>query len=330
MAKFLQLYASMHAHSTHSDGIYTPEELAEVGFREGYKALVLTDHDTVSGTGEMITACQNRGIECMMGIEFSAPSSEFQTHFHITAFHFDANHPDMKEYLDKMSYKETEETRILFERGREIGYIQNISWDEVLEFNKGITWLCNEHVFRAMKSKGLITDLAYRDFFLTCYGVHRGTVGPDVKFLDVNDIISLVHSAGGIACVAHPKHPYGSLDGAIGLVKHGIDGIEVWHSLLTGAERKRALEIAKEYDLFVSGGADHEGLLGGQYIRYAEPKKTKYYFPPLTLGTTKYFFEELRDCKKYPDRQAVMDALLSDGELWITNGGIDDLPFESN
>lgn len=327
MARLLQLYASLHAHSTHSDGIYTPEQLAEVGFQEGYKALVLTDHDTISGTREMITACQKRGIECMMGIEFTAPSGEFHTNFHITAFHFDPNHADLKDYLSKMSYKETEETRILFERGRQIGYIKDISWEEVLEFNNGITWLCNEHVFRAMKSKGLITDLAYRDFFLTCYGVHRGTVGPDITFLDVNEIISLIHSAGGIACVAHPKHPYGSLEAAEVLASRGIDGIEVWHSLLTGAERKRALEIAKEYDLFVSGGADHEGLLGGQYIRYAEPEKTPYYFPPLTLGTTQYFYEELRDRKKKADRRAIMDTLLSDRELWITNGGIHDLPL---
>jgi hypothetical protein len=76
----------------------------------------------------------------MMGIEFSSPSKEFQTHFHITAFHFDPNHPDIKDYLDKMSYKETEETRILFERGKDIGYIKDISWDEVLEFNKDNNW----------------------------------------------------------------------------------------------------------------------------------------------------------------------------------------------
>lgn len=328
MAKLLKHYASMHAHSTHSDGIYTPEELARVGHEEGYKALVLTDHDTVSGTQEMIDACKKRGLECMMGIEFTAPSSEFHTNFHITAYHFDPEHPHMKDYLNKMSYKETEETRILFQRGIDIGYIKDITWDEVLEFNKGITWLCNEHVFRAMKSKGLITDLQYMDFFATCYGIYRGKVGPDIKFLDVADILSLVHSAGGIACVAHPKHPYGSLEAAEGLAKQGVDGIEVWHSLLKGTERKRALEIAKEYDLFVSGGADHEGLLGGQYIRYAEPEKTGYYFPPLTLGTTKYFYEELRDNKKKSDRQDVMESLLSDDELWITNGGVRDVPLE--
>lgn len=28
-------FANLHAHSTHSDGIYTPAELVQVGFDEG-------------------------------------------------------------------------------------------------------------------------------------------------------------------------------------------------------------------------------------------------------------------------------------------------------
>ena len=98
--------------------------------------------------------------------------------FHMTAFHFDPEYPEMKDYLTKLSEKETDQTRQLFARGVDIGYIKNITWDEVLEYNKGITWLCNEHVFRAMKAKGLITDLEYEDFFVTCYGKHRDLVPP--------------------------------------------------------------------------------------------------------------------------------------------------------
>ena len=59
------IYASLHDHSTHSDGIHSPEELAQIGYDEGYRALVLTDHDTISGTGEMMTACGKLGMECM-------------------------------------------------------------------------------------------------------------------------------------------------------------------------------------------------------------------------------------------------------------------------
>ena len=327
MAKLMKMHACLHAHSTHSDGIYSPLELATIARDEGYRAIVLTDHDTISGTSDMIAAANAVGLESMLGIEFSTRAPEIDKEMHITAFHFDTQHPEMKEYLWQLSEKETHQTRVLFKRGVDIGYIKGITWDEVLEYNKGISWLCNEHVYRAMKSKGLITDHEYPEFFNTCYGPHRKEVPPKYNFLDVDEIISLVHRAGGIACVAHPGSPYGDLDCIDYLVKLGIDGIEIWHGLLKGKERRRALELALEYDLYISGGEDHSGLLGGQYSRYEKPEETRFYYPPCTLGTTKLFYEEIRDRRKSAQRAEVIKEMLADDELWISNGGFDDVPI---
>lgn len=327
MAEVMKLYASLHAHSTHSDGVYTPEKLAQIGYEEGYRALVLTDHDTVTGTDEMVAACKARGIESMLGIEFSTKFRENNCNLHITAFHFDPAYPPMQEYLALLSKKEADQTEALFYRGVEIGYIKGISWDEVLEYNRGITWLCNEHVFRAMKAKGLIDDLHYEEFFETCYGKYRKQVPSNIRVKYTDELIALVHEAGGIACLAHPMPPYGSLDIAKALVGCGLDGIEVWHAMLKGADRRAALALAKEYDLYVSGGADHEGLLGGQYDRFERPQETEYYYPPRSLGTTQYFYEEIRGKKKKDDRREVMDQMLADESLWLTNGGIADAPL---
>ena len=52
-------------------------------------------------------------------------------------------------------------------------------------------------------------------------------------------------------------------------------------------------------------------------------KNTRVHF----LGDTTPFSEELRDRKKHPDRQAVMERMLADDSLWVTNGGINDLPL---
>ncbi len=313
MAEVMKVYASLHAHSIHSDGVYTPAELAEVGKNEGYSALALTDHDTVTGNADMKRECEARGLECIFGVEFSTQSPKFDKQFHMTAFHFDPEHPEMKEYLWALSERETNQTRVLFRRGVDIGYIKGITWEEVLEYNKGISWLCNEHVFRAMKAKGLITDLEYPDFFKTCFGAHRNEVPFQMKFMDTEKLIPLVHRAGGIICLAHPK---GQLHCVEYLKSLGLDGIEVWHSMLDAPMRREALSLARKYDLFVSGGADHEGLLGGEYGRYEHPEETIFWFPPLTLGTTKFFFEEIRDAKKKPERGALMDTMLADDTLW--------------
>ena len=321
MSELLKHYASMHMHSTHSDGVYSPEELARVAKEEGLSAISLTDHDTVTGNAPMRAACDRLGLECVYGIEFSTHSAITGKSIHVTAFDFDPEEPSMKDYLYKLSEKETDQTRVLFDRGVDIGYIKNITWDEVLKYNEGISWLCNEHVFRAMKAKGLITDLEYSEFFETCYGKYRGQVPPKHSFKTTEEVISLVHGAGGIAIAAHPCDCLDLIDGLAAL---GLDGIEVWHGDLSAETRRAALAKALEHDLYVSGGEDHSGLLGGQYARYERPEETHFYFPARTLGTTKYFFEEIRDKRKKPDRKAVMRELLANDELWQKTGGMID------
>ena len=325
MAKVMNVYASLHMHSTHSDGVYAPKELVKVGFDEGYKAIALTDHDTVTGNLEVIEECKKYGLDSIFGIEFSSESEEFGRGFHITAFHFDPEYPEMKEYLYKLSEKESDQTKRLFERGVEIGYIKGITWEEVLEYNAGITWLCNEHVFRAMKAKGLITDLDYPEFFETCFGKYRSMVPPTCDFMDAKDLIPLIKRAGGIAILAHPHEQLKYLDR---LIEYGLDGIEVWHTLLPIKERREALTLAKKHDLFVSGGADHEGLLGGEYARYEKPEDTIYYAPPLTLGTTEFFYNEIKNAKKSPERQSVFEKMLADESIWVTSGTYYDKDIE--
>ena len=313
MATIMKQFANLHNHTTHSDGVFTPEEIVKVAADEGYKAISITDHDTVTGNVEAAAACRKLGLSFIPGIEFSTRSDNLRTWFHMTAFHFDPTHPKLSEYLRRLSERETHQTKTLFDRGISIGYIKGITWKEVLEYNGDITWLCNEHVFRAMKAKGLVTDYDYPAYFENVFGKHRAEVPPLHPFMHVEELIPLVHDAGGIICVAHPSvHLHTIPD----LCKLGLDGIEVFHSLLSAEQRRQALALACEHDLFVSGGSDHEGLCGGAYARYENYMETEFYFPPLTLGTTEFFFNEIKENKKNPDRVAVMQALLADDSLW--------------
>lgn len=307
----MKLYANLHLHSTHSDGVDTPAKLAQLVYEEGYRAAALTDHDSVSGNAEFMAACRALGMESIFGIEFSAKTELFKNQktgkpgfFHLTAFDFDPEYPAMKEYLHQMSMRETDQTRILFHRGIEIGYIKGITWDEVLEYNKGITWLCNDHVFRAMKAKGLITDLEYTEYFETCFGKHRKEIAPLYDFKYDYEIIKLVHEAGGIVCLAHLTEQLAKLPGieetgfapyVDRLIEMGLDGIEVWHGLLNEEQRKEVYQLALDRGLYISGGSDHSGLCGGQYAFFEDPKQSRFWLEPLSTGTTKHHFEEIRD-----------------------------------
>ena len=292
----MKFYANLHMHSTHSDGKYNPEELAHIAKEEGYKAIAVTDHDTATGYAELKEECDKQGLQCIFGVEFSAPCPQLKKNdgtgeeFHLTAYHFDAEYPEMKEYLQQMALRETDQTRILFERGLAEGMLHDITWDEVLEYNKDIAWLCNEHVFRAMKAKGLVTDLDYFDFFYSIYGDRRGEVPPSYPFKDAEEIIKLVHDAGGIIFVAHPHKQLQHIDALIAM---GIDGMEVWHPDLTEEEKEEAYRIAREKNLYISGGSDHSGLCGGEYSGFENPEESEYYLEPCSVGTTEEYFIEI-------------------------------------
>jgi hypothetical protein len=177
------------------------------------------------------------------------------------------------------------------------GGIAGITWDEVLEFNRGIAWLCNNHVFNAMLAKGLVKQENYMAWFIENFEVQRGYFPPSYDFKPLPELIELIKAAGGFAIVAHP---HGFLDDIDDLIELGIVGLEVCHPDLTEDEQKRALAIALEKGLFIGGGSDHSGLCGGYYGSYPseeELKKSCHYIPALSAGTSKEYFEELKTRK---------------------------------
>ena len=306
----MKIYANMHTHSTHSDGVYTPSELVRIAKDEGYGALTVADHDTITGYPEIKAECEKNGMESILGCEFTGYSEEFNFTFHITAYGFDPEYPEMKDYLEKCSIATAHITKVLFERGVAEGLIPpGITWQDVLDYNPGVSWLCNDHVFRTMKAKGLATDLDYPAFFDNVYGARRREVKRPYEFLPLPELLDLIRRAGGIALVAHP---HGKLSCVPALMKYGICGLEVWHEMLKDPERIEALELARDYKLYVSGGSDHEGLCGGQYAFYEDYKSTRFYVPELSTGTTKEFFDEIVNRTLMPDREKYINGIIED------------------
>lgn len=44
----------LHAHTTASDGSYTPTELVRYAKKKGLSAIAITDHDTIAGVEEAL------------------------------------------------------------------------------------------------------------------------------------------------------------------------------------------------------------------------------------------------------------------------------------
>lgn len=295
--KDMKPYANLHLHSTHSDGVFSPTELVKVAKDEGYKALAITDHDTASAYPELKAACEKEGLDCIFGVEFSVTNPSY---FHIVGFDFDPEYPEMKDYLVDMAFGEREVTRLCFKEATENGNISGITWEEVLEFNKGIPWLCNNHVFRAMKAKGLIEESEYMNWFLKNFQNQRGKYIKEVNisFKPLAELVDLIKRAGGFAVCAHPDmNQLGKIDM---LVEAGIEGLEVLHAELSEKEQELALSICLERGLYISGGSDHSGLCGGYYDSFESEealKASNLYIEPLSSGVTEEHYLEIKTRK---------------------------------
>ena len=75
----------------------------------------------------------------------------------------------------------------------------------------------------------------------------------------MEEIIELVHQAGGKAVLAHPKLVY---DDAIvqRICASGIDGMECFYPQHDEAETQKYLAMAKEHRLMITGGSDFHGI----------------------------------------------------------------------
>ena len=245
----MKIYANLHTHSTHSDGPYSPAELVKVAKAEGYGALAITDHDTATAYPELKSACEEEGMEYIFGVEFSVREPK---PYHILGFDFDPEYPAMKKYLAEMAARQTDNTKGCFDLAVKNGGIAGITWDEVLAFNRGIAWLCNNHVFNAMLAKGLVKQENYMAWFIENFEVQRGYFPPSYDFKPLPELVELIKAAGGFAIVAHP---HGCLDDIDDLMALGIVGLEVCHPDLTEDEKKCSPRRTPDGGSTVRGGA---------------------------------------------------------------------------
>ena len=257
------LFANLHNHSTFSDGVWTPEQLADLAVKQGHKAIVLTDHDTAQGTYFMKQAARKRGLYCLTGAEFAGEG--FDTDFHIVGIDFNTEDKAVRELLDYASGKQRKRTKVLFDWAIENKNISGITWQEVLDENPYNDYICNNHVWRLLLKKGLWKEEDYFTFF----EYFRWNPEREVKINeiintpapDIERVISTVKKAGGVPIWAHPRS--NEVELIKELRKFGLMGVETNHPDIDPEIIPALTAYADEFNFYKSGGSDHSGVLGG-------------------------------------------------------------------
>lgn len=245
----------LHVHSTKSDGTFTPTELVEEAIRCGLTAFALTDHDTTAGIKEAKAAAKGTNLTVIPGIELSCFNKEHEVH--IVGLFIEEDNPTFQTKLTDILNSRDHRNELMMEKLREAGF--SITLKELHAYfpNSIIT---RAHVARYLYETGAITDInvAFQKYIgdhCPCY-VPREKVTP-------YQAIDLIHSAGGLAILAHPLLYHLGAENlkrlVIDLKNHGLDGLEAIYSTYTAGEEREMKQLAESVGLAVSGGSDFHG-----------------------------------------------------------------------
>jgi hypothetical protein len=255
----MEKWVDLHTHTNCSDGELTPTELVCLAMQSGLSAIAITDHDCVFGVEEAIEAGLRLGITIVPGIELSTEYNGIT--IHIAGLFIDPNNTSLISTITSAQKEVMKRNQIIFDKLALMGF-NDLSIEDLqllLQIKVPVRW----HICKYLEIKGYVANVAEAREKYIGKG-KMAYVESTHKTLTVYEAISLIHSAGGLAFLAHPNR-YGLDDSELAQImlcfkEMGIDGIETYHSENTVADVKYLLDFAKTNNLLISGGSDFHGF----------------------------------------------------------------------
>lgn len=245
----------LHVHSTASDGTFTPAEVVAYAASKQLTAIALTDHDTIDGIDEALTAARSYPIEVIPGIELSCVYQEVE--IHILGLYLDRSQPSFLEELETIRKIRDERNFEMIRRFNDNGIL--ISYEE-LRNGHTETVITRAHFAKVLYEKGYAAsmDQAFKQYlqYGGPYCMRKEKISPKKAM----DILALGHA---FPILAHPmqyKLGYEKTEELILLLKAmGLKGVEAYHSSNNQYESGRLKDICTKHQLRPAGGSDFHG-----------------------------------------------------------------------
>ena len=127
----------------------------------------------------------------------------------------------------------------------------------ILRHATGSTNVYKQHIMHALMDAGY-ADSIYGEVYHQLFG-ENGRARVEIDYPDVREVLELIHSAGGIAVLAHP-YLYQNEALLEELTALGLDGVEVWHPGHSEEQTAALQQYAEEHRLLMTGGSDFHGM----------------------------------------------------------------------
>lgn len=252
--------ADLHTHTTASDGTLTPADLVRRAKEAGLTAVAVTDHDTMAGLSEALTAARRHGIVLVPGIEISTDAIGREVH--ILGYHCRPDDAHLTDLLARLRAGRRERLERMIANLRLAGI--GITWADVCAQEENgsratspDTSLGRPHVARALVRAGYAGSVAeaFERFLLP------GRPGYVPRFkLHPTEAVRAIRRAGGVPVLAHPDL-IGDDTILPELLDAGLMGLEVWYPEHSEERTRHYLRLASAEDLIPTGGSDFHGRI---------------------------------------------------------------------
>jgi hypothetical protein len=253
----LSLNADLHCHSTVSDGLLAPAELARRAKANGVELWALTDHDEIGGLAEAAATAAEIGLRFVTGVEVSVSWGEDQT-VHIVGLGFDPNYPPLVAGLAQVrGGRDSRAMRMAAELDK-VGI--HGAYEGALKYAGNPALISRSHFARYIVELGHAKEVkSVFDWWLA-----KGKPGyVSHPWATMEDALAWIHGAGGVAVIAHPgryRLTKEQLREMFGVFKRlGGRGIEVISGSHGEDEMREYARIAREFGFLASRASDFHG-----------------------------------------------------------------------
>ena len=246
----------LHTHTTSSDGTDTPRELVNKAIVQGLEVLGISDHDTTSGWQEATESLRGN-LKLALGAEISCLTDDGIS-VHMLGLLFDPLHQEMQTVLEETRDGRLPRMRKMIQKMQAEGF--DISIEDVEKAMPTGATMGRPHLADALVNKKIVKsrDEAFTDLLHNESRFYVSHAAPTPI-----EAVKLIRRAGGVAVIAHPMASHRgrviSSETFGSIINSGLDGIEVDHRDHTPDEKKELINLAKEFDLVMTGSSDYHG-----------------------------------------------------------------------
>lgn len=244
----------LHVHTTASDGSFTPTQTVELAKKAGLVAMAVTDHDTVDGIDEAISAANGSKLEIVPGVEISVGDTD---NIHILGLYINPSEEHFHSVMEQLRSSREERNKNIIKKLQGIGI--DITYEDVKE-KMNADNVGRLHIAYYLKNKGVVND--YRKAFKKYLIPGAFAYASREHISEKNGIEAILHS-GGIPFLAHINYLKMNNDDIENTVKklmgYGLMGVEAYYSGYDKKTEAFAHSLCEKYGLLKSGGTDFHG-----------------------------------------------------------------------